>query len=254
MTIGNSDRRRFLRTAAAGALVGPAIGALPAAAQQTGPPQVLILGAGMAGIAASYWLRQHGISSLVLEGRNRLGGRLWTSRHWPDAPLDMGGAFIHDSPHSPLTPLQKKFNIKTVETDFANFTINRANGVKLTTAQGVELVGLYGVLFAQLKTNTAVFKALGLPDRPLSLEVDKILAGMKLSAAQRTDLNLVTAATSGRSYPTCRFTISTRTRTSSAITTWPSRRATSSWSRSWRTASRSSSGRWSNRSNTTSKG
>src|SRR2546423_705388 len=106
------DRRHFLRLASAGAAAG--LGTVPAVAQAgTSPPEVLIIGAGMGGTSTSYFLRKLGISSLVLEGRDRIGGRLWSSKRWPDAILDLGGAWVHDSLNSPLTALVKQFNIQT---------------------------------------------------------------------------------------------------------------------------------------------
>ncbi|HET9391599.1 MAG TPA: NAD(P)/FAD-dependent oxidoreductase [Steroidobacteraceae bacterium] len=57
---------------------------------------VVIVGAGMAGLAAAGALRQSGCSVLILEARDRVGGRVWT-RHEPDltAPIELGAEFIH---------------------------------------------------------------------------------------------------------------------------------------------------------------
>ncbi|NEQ83546.1 MAG: FAD-dependent oxidoreductase, partial [Moorea sp. SIO2I5] len=41
---------------------------------------VLVIGAGMAGLGAARQLRDKGYSVKVLEGRDRIGGRIWTSR------------------------------------------------------------------------------------------------------------------------------------------------------------------------------
>jgi monoamine oxidase len=88
MADAHLHRRRFLGMA--GGTVLGAAAAQPASAADT-KPQVLILGAVMAGAAAAYWLRKAGISALVPEARDRIGGRLWMSTHWQDAPLDLGG-------------------------------------------------------------------------------------------------------------------------------------------------------------------
>lgn len=57
---------------------------------------VVIIGAGVSGLAAASELRKSGLSVLILEARDRVGGRAWT-RHEPDlsAPIELGAEFIH---------------------------------------------------------------------------------------------------------------------------------------------------------------
>lgn len=57
---------------------------------------VLIVGAGVAGLTAAAHLVAKGRSVLVLEARDRVGGRAWT-RHVPGvaAPVELGPEFIH---------------------------------------------------------------------------------------------------------------------------------------------------------------
>ncbi|MBV8804271.1 MAG: FAD-dependent oxidoreductase, partial [Sinobacteraceae bacterium] len=57
---------------------------------------VVIIGAGVSGLAAAAELRNSGLSILVLEARDHVGGRAWT-RHEPDisAPIELGAEFIH---------------------------------------------------------------------------------------------------------------------------------------------------------------
>jgi monoamine oxidase len=47
------------------------------------PLDVVIIGAGLAGLAAAMLLKEQGARVLVLEGSNRVGGRCWTSTDWP---------------------------------------------------------------------------------------------------------------------------------------------------------------------------
>jgi monoamine oxidase len=57
---------------------------------------VVIIGAGVSGLAAAGELRKSGLSVLILEARDHVGGRTWT-RHEPDlsAPIELGAEFIH---------------------------------------------------------------------------------------------------------------------------------------------------------------
>jgi monoamine oxidase len=57
---------------------------------------VVVIGAGVAGLAAARRLREHGVRCTVLEARNRVGGRVFTAR---DArtplPIELGAEFVH---------------------------------------------------------------------------------------------------------------------------------------------------------------
>src|SRR5205814_8535937 len=57
---------------------------------------VIVIGAGAAGLAAARALVRAGRSVLVLEARERVGGRCWT-RRMPglEVPVELGAEFIH---------------------------------------------------------------------------------------------------------------------------------------------------------------
>lgn len=63
---------------------------------------VIVIGAGAAGLAAAAALAERGRRVLVLEARDRIGGRIWT-RHEAGvaAPVELGAEFIHG--HAPAT-------------------------------------------------------------------------------------------------------------------------------------------------------
>jgi monoamine oxidase len=57
---------------------------------------ILIIGAGVAGLAAARELTAAGKAVLVLEARNRIGGRVWTAGTAPGgAAVELGAEFIH---------------------------------------------------------------------------------------------------------------------------------------------------------------
>lgn len=55
----------------------------------------LVIGAGMAGLAAAKTLQRAGEEVLVLEAKDRIGGRTHTSRDFADHPVEFGAEFIH---------------------------------------------------------------------------------------------------------------------------------------------------------------
>jgi monoamine oxidase len=60
--------------------------------------EVIVIGAGAAGLAAAAQLARVGRRVLILDARDRVGGRIWT-RHEPGltAPVELGAEFIHGS-------------------------------------------------------------------------------------------------------------------------------------------------------------
>jgi monoamine oxidase len=64
----------------------------------TDSANVIIVGAGVAGLAAARLLGEAGLRVLVLEARGRIGGRVWTIYSPHGAPVELGAEFIHGLP------------------------------------------------------------------------------------------------------------------------------------------------------------
>jgi|GEM_PF-105209 len=91
----NQARRRFLQQSLLGLVAMPYL--LQAAGRQnkaTNGVNVVVIGAGIAGLAAAQTLQAQGHSVTVLEGRERVGGRIWSDRSL-GAAMDLGASWIH---------------------------------------------------------------------------------------------------------------------------------------------------------------
>ena len=78
--------------------------------------QIIVIGAGIAGISAAKKLKDQGFRVIILEGRDRIGGRMWTDNSL-GVPLDLGAAWIHTIEGNPVTSLVKEFGIETTISD-----------------------------------------------------------------------------------------------------------------------------------------
>ncbi|MEX2296208.1 MAG: NAD(P)/FAD-dependent oxidoreductase [Dongiaceae bacterium] len=93
------DRRRFLAALLASTT-------LPAWARaQSANPDVVVIGAGAAGLAAAHTLAEKGISFVVIEAKDRIGGRAFTDTTSFGLPFDHGCSWLHHSDRNPFTPI-----------------------------------------------------------------------------------------------------------------------------------------------------
>jgi len=74
---------------------------------------VVVVGAGMAGLTAARALAEAGLKVLVLEAQDRIGGRIWT-RHIGDEAIELGAEFIHGRPPE-LWALIEEAGLETYE-------------------------------------------------------------------------------------------------------------------------------------------
>jgi len=146
------SRRQILKTAAIGALsrLVPD-SALRLKAQGDGVETVLIIGAGVAGLTAARLLHDDGYNVTVLEGRDRIGGRLWTNRDLDGLPLDMGASWIHGTDGNPLTALADEVDVERVVTDSDNLALYDAEG----DAFGEDDIATYEALHEALMARAA---------------------------------------------------------------------------------------------------
>ncbi|MBY0585677.1 FAD-dependent oxidoreductase [bacterium] len=96
---------------------------------------VLVIGAGLAGLACAKTLRDAGRRVRVVEARTRLGGRIWTDRPWNGFPIEMGARWIHGEKNNPIAHLAEKLGLKTIPTDFDSLEGFDPHGKRYTLNQ-----------------------------------------------------------------------------------------------------------------------
>lgn len=74
----------------------------------------IVVGAGVAGLTAARLLTKAGQRVVVLEARDRVGGRTWTDRG-DGVATDLGASWIHGITDSPLADAADAFGMRTVE-------------------------------------------------------------------------------------------------------------------------------------------
>ncbi len=83
---------------------------------------MIIVGAGIAGLGASKKLTDHEIPHLILEGRDRIGGRIY-SENFDGVEVELGANSIHSSSNNALNMLMKDigWKVNTVESPSEHF-------------------------------------------------------------------------------------------------------------------------------------
>ena len=145
------NRRQFIQggaatAAALAALSLPGAGALAATRQR-----VIVIGAGMAGIACANALVASGHTVTVLEARDRIGGRIFTSHKWADMPIDMGASWIHEMDGNPLTPIAQSAGLAMVGTDLDSLTTFYKTQGKISNDVGTYYDTVYNDWAAAIK-------------------------------------------------------------------------------------------------------
>ena len=95
---------------------------------------ILIIGAGAAGIAAARTALASGRSVRVLEARPRAGGRAWTDTSL-GVPFDLGATWLHDAARNPLTSLARELGVALQDSDAARREVTFLDGRRATAGE-----------------------------------------------------------------------------------------------------------------------
>ncbi|WP_345893073.1 flavin monoamine oxidase family protein [Roseomonas acroporae] len=141
----------------------------PPAATLPTDPDVVVVGAGAAGIAAATALRAEGLACVVLEAADRVGGRCRTESDSLGSPFDHGASWLHAGDRNPLVPLAGRLGIGLLdqrrgERDRVTFV----DGRRATAAELAEYDAAEEAFHASAFRLDRARAAAGGPDLPLS--------------------------------------------------------------------------------------
>ncbi|MFY7786309.1 MAG: flavin monoamine oxidase family protein, partial [Thermoflexibacteraceae bacterium] len=92
---------------------------------------VLVIGAGISGLAAAHHLQLNGYKVRILEARNRIGGRIWTE-NLATQPADLGAAWIHfANKKHPIYQLAQQLGLVTKLSPFSRYKIVDEKGKRI---------------------------------------------------------------------------------------------------------------------------
>ena len=143
---------------------------------------VIVIGAGLAGLRAARDLAEVGRSVLVLESRDRVGGRGWTST-FPDTDesIELGGAWFTE--HQPLVRAEiERYGLGVREFTADSSTRWRTDGALRLDAAHPDAAS--AAAFEQLQQDAALYAA-GSDDKRFLLSLDAYLDEIEAPASVR---------------------------------------------------------------------
>ena len=107
------SRTELLKRAGVAGLGLTAFGSLAATARGATNAKIVVVGAGLAGLACAYRLKQAGFVAEVHEASDRLGGRCWTGRDFfADGQIYEHGGELIDQGHTQIRNLAHELGLK----------------------------------------------------------------------------------------------------------------------------------------------
>jgi monoamine oxidase len=187
------DRRTLLKQGLAVLAGSAAASARPGARAQTPgtlerKADVLVIGAGVAGLAAARELTAQHYRVLVLEARGRIGGRIWSERAWGKV-LDMGASWIHGIQGNPIHGLAQQHQIATFPTASRKHWLYREGAHEYEDKEQAVTETRLRELLAAVRAGRKPAHAAGRTDISLHAALDALIAGHRYTPLEHREIN-----------------------------------------------------------------
>lgn len=153
--------------------------------------KILIIGAGIAGLAAAQLLQSYGYTVMVVEARERIGGRIWTMHDGDHVAFDLGAQWIVGTQDNPVLELAQRWQVETLQTDWFSAVLYTASGLRLPETAQRDSAELLTRLLQGVRTLRDQARALGLPDSSLDAGVSRVIAAMNVLPIEQAELQYI---------------------------------------------------------------
>lgn len=126
--------------------------------QKTNGKTVIVVGAGISGLAAAKKLKENGFNVIVLEAQSKVGGRLKTNRSLGVA-FDEGASWIHGTAGNPITSLAQQAGMNTAFTDDESILAYDLGGVLHSDSNFSDTEDKFYTVLETLKNNGSSTKS-----------------------------------------------------------------------------------------------
>jgi monoamine oxidase len=162
--------------------------------------RVLVIGAGIAGLAAARELIDAGMRVTILEARDRIGGRIWTNRSWPGVALELGATWLHGVEENPVADLTDEHGIETVETQYGELWLYAADGRELEDSEIADIDEWFDDVMSALDDLRDEMDEDEAPDIALGVAIAEEIADEEITAAGRRSFDYAINATIEHQY------------------------------------------------------